>query len=186
MPPFTDARHNLYGSDSDPAMTCIRTGGSEMAGLHQTVLPAALAGALCFGCGGGADGAPSSADASTKAADSPSSGPVPIQIQVPPASGGPVTSEVQRIIDAALADASSRTGTAVTALVVASAEAVVWADGSLGCPQPGMAYTMALVPGYRVRIRAGDQLLDYHASGRGNLVLCPPGLAVDPAPVQSR
>jgi len=146
---------------------------------------AALAGALCFGCGGGADGAPSPADAATKAADSPSTGPVPIQIPLPPATAAPVTSELQRIIDAALADAARRTAMPVTALVVASAEAVVWADGSLGCPQPGVVYTMALVPGYRVRIRAGDRLLDYHASGRGYVVLCPAGMATDPLPAST-
>lgn len=153
-----------------------------MSTVLRTTMSAALAGALCFGCGGGADGAPSPAEASTKAADLPSSGPVPIRIPAPPAGGAPVTSELQRIIEAALADAASRTGMPVTALVVTSAEAVVWADGSLGCPQPGIAYTMALVPGYRVRIRAGDQLLDYHASGRGYLVLCPAGMSTDPLP----
>ena len=93
--------------------------------------------------------------------------------------------DLKAITDAALADASRRTGRPVAELGVASAESVVWADGSLGCPQPGMAYTMALVPGYRVRIRAGDELLDYHASTRGYLLLCPAGLAVDPTPLQS-
>jgi hypothetical protein len=41
---------------------------------------------------------------------------------------------------------------------------------------------MALVPGYRIRIQAGDNVLDYHASRRGYLVLCPPGRSVDPVP----
>ena len=40
-------------------------------------------------------------------------------------------------------------------LKVLSAEAVTWSDGSLGCPEPGMMYTQALVPGYRVQIRGG-------------------------------
>jgi hypothetical protein len=58
--------------------------------------------------------------------------------------------------------------------------AVTWPDGSLGCPQPGVNYTMALVPGYRIRVRAGERVLDYHASQRGYFVLCPGGMAVDP------
>ena len=45
-----------------------------------------------------------------------------------------------------------------------------------------MNYTMALVPGYRIRIKAGQQVLNYHASARGYWVLCPLGRAVDPAP----
>lgn len=85
------------------------------------------------------------------------------------------------ITDAVLVDAVKRTGMNKASLEVASAEAVTWADGSLGCPQPGMSYTMALVPGYRIKVRAGERVLDYHASQRGHFVLCPEGQAVDPA-----
>jgi hypothetical protein len=70
--------------------------------------------------------------------------------------------------------------------VLIGAEAVTWSDGSLGCPQPGMAYTQALVPGYRVRLRGPEGEMDYHASTRGALVLCPPGRAVKPVPGASR
>ena len=58
---------------------------------------------------------------------------------------------------------------------------MTWPDGSLGCPQPGINYTMALVPGYQIIVRAGEQRLDYHATRRGHFVLCPAGLAVEPA-----
>jgi hypothetical protein len=44
-----------------------------------------------------------------------------------------------------------------------------------------MNYTMALVPGYRILVRAGERLLDYHASRRGYFVLCPEGRSVPPA-----
>ncbi len=63
---------------------------------------------------------------------------------------------------------------------VISAEAVTWPDGSLGCPAPGGMYTMAQVPGYRIRIQAGPEVLDYHANRRGQLQLCPAGRAVEP------
>lgn len=76
-------------------------------------------------------------------------------------------------IRAAVDDAARRTGLDASALQVTSSEAVTWPDGSLGCPQPGVTYTMAPVPGYRVRIQAGDTELDYHASQRGYLVYCP-------------
>jgi hypothetical protein len=85
------------------------------------------------------------------------------------------------VTDAAVSDAAQRTGRKKPELVVESAEAVTWADGSLGCPEPGAMYTMALVPGYRIRVRAGGELLDYHASARGYFVLCPAGRAIDPA-----
>jgi hypothetical protein len=59
---------------------------------------------------------------------------------------------------------------------------VTWSDGSLGCPKPGMLYTQALVPGYRVKLKVGSEVWDYHASERGGVVLCPPGLAREPGP----
>ena len=78
------------------------------------------------------------------------------------------------------ADAARVTGREVGELVVESAEPVTWSDGSLGCPRPDMSYTQALVPGYRIRIRSGERVLDYHASQRGQFVLCPAGQSLDP------
>ncbi len=93
---------------------------------------------------------------------------------------------LQSVAQEALADASRLTGVERGKLVVVEAQAVTWQDGSIGCPQEGMRYTMALVPGYRVRIQAGDRLLDYHASSRGSPVLCPEGRAMDPLPSESQ
>jgi hypothetical protein len=92
----------------------------------------------------------------------------------------PSMSTLETLTESVLADAARQTGLERSTLVVESAEAVTWADGSLGCPQPGMNYTMALVPGFRVRVRAGERLLDYHASRRGQFVLCPPGRSAEP------
>jgi hypothetical protein len=93
---------------------------------------------------------------------------------------------LEQATQAALADAAQRGSVAVTALSVTSAEPATWRDGSLGCPEPDRMYTMALVPGYRIRIQSGSQSLDYHASARGALLLCPPGRAQDPLPGLSR
>lgn len=81
--------------------------------------------------------------------------------------------DLQSMIRTALADASRRTGRPAAELKVIGAEAVIWPDGSLGCAEPGAMYTMAPVRGYQIRIEAGKVLLDYHASERGQLVLCP-------------
>jgi len=89
-------------------------------------------------------------------------------------------------VQAARADAARRIGVAADALTLVSAEAVTWSDGSLGCPQPGMAYTQALVPGYRIVLRGPAGELDYHASARGALVLCPEGRGVAPLPGAAR
>jgi len=88
--------------------------------------------------------------------------------------------DLQSIVDAARLDASTRTGLSPEAIKVLSAERVTWSDGSLGCPSPGMLYTQALLPGFRVMLEAGGQVLDYHAGASGHLVLCPAGRAVEP------
>jgi hypothetical protein len=71
-----------------------------------------------------------------------------------------------------MADAASRTAVPQQDLVVTQADAVEWPDGSLGCPEEGMMYTMAIVPGYQVLVQAGDAQLDYRADQKGFFKLC--------------
>src|SRR5919106_2277575 len=85
----------------------------------------------------------------------------------------PVTGEVPAEIMAdLLADAAGRTGEEPEAIEVVKAEAVTWNDGSLGCPEPGMSYTMALVDGYHVILAAADDELDYRVTEQGGFRLC--------------
>ncbi len=91
-----------------------------------------------------------------------------------------VTGEVPAdLLDRILADAESRV-TTEAALTLVRAQAVTWSDGSLGCPEPGMSYTQALVEGYWVVLDAGDQTLDYRASASGAFKLCPDSMGVPP------
>lgn len=94
--------------------------------------------------------------------------------------------DLQAMIRVALADAMRHTGIDAAELRVTTAETVTWSDGSLGCPQPGMIYTQALVPGYRIRIDAAGDTLDYHAGQRGSPRLCPAGRSREPVAVDSR
>lgn len=93
-----------------------------------------------------------------------------------------MTPILKAMVEAALDDAARRTNIDRTKLTLLSAESVTWSDGSLGCPEPGKAYTQALVPGFRIRIKAGAEALDYHAGRRGLPMLCPAGRAIEPAP----
>ncbi len=90
------------------------------------------------------------------------------------------------VVQAARADAARRSALSPEVFETVSAESVTWSDGSLGCAQPDRLYTQALVPGYRVRLRGPAGVLDYHASQRGALVLCPPGQSAEPLPGPSR
>lgn len=76
------------------------------------------------------------------------------------------------LLEAIVDDAIARLDVERDEILVQRAEAVVWNDGSLGCPEPGTAYTQALVNGYWVVLRAGDRELDYRATDRGFFRLC--------------
>ena len=59
-------------------------------------------------------------------------------------------------------------GQETTGLTLTSQEAVEWRDGSLGCPAPGMMYTQALVPGYRLIFTDGTRTYEVHTGRQGS------------------
>jgi hypothetical protein len=162
------------------------TGRSLAVTMHELWVAATLLSGLMVGCARN-DVAPLAADQGRV-----SNAHLGASIPVPGASTSgekyiaTVNTHLQSITQAALAEAARHTGLAASALKLVSAESVTWSDGSLGCPQPGMLYTQALVPGYRIRIEARGELLDYHANARGGLSLCPAGRSMDPLPGDSR
>ncbi len=76
------------------------------------------------------------------------------------------------VLDPILAAAAERTGLAAAEITVVEAAQVTWPDGSLGCPEPGQAYTQALVDGYQVILDAGGEELDYRVGSGGSFRLC--------------
>ncbi len=104
------------------------------------------------------------------AADPPSSVTSPAPAMPSPPATPPADDAARTLLDAVLADAARRGGAAAQLVAF---EPVTWPDGSLGCPQPDRVYTQALVPGYRIVVRAGDAEHHYHASRRGQWVWCP-------------
>lgn len=81
---------------------------------------------------------------------------------------------LESLVQAALLDAARVSGKPRAEVRVLDAVAVDWPDGSAGCPEPGVLYTQAVVPGYRIRIQAGDAVLNYHATRHSQApVLCP-------------
>ncbi len=69
-------------------------------------------------------------------------------------------------------DLAARSGSDPSAITLVGAEAVVWNDGSLGCPQPGMVYPQVQIEGYHVILRVGDRNYDYRVGKGGSFVLC--------------
>lgn len=76
------------------------------------------------------------------------------------------------LLETIIDDAAGRAGVSPAEVEVVQARAVVWSDASLGCPQPGMFYTQALVSGYHVILSAGGQTFDYRVGSNNYFTLC--------------
>lgn len=84
-----------------------------------------------------------------------------------------VPSNLQPLVNDILADIEERTGFARSSAQLQSIAAVTWRDGSLGCPQPGMMYTQALVDGYRIIFEVNGKTMAYHTNGTRFFTYCP-------------
>jgi hypothetical protein len=87
----------------------------------------------------------------------------------------------QAILDPILKEAVALGKVARDQLVIARAESVIWNDGSLGCPEPGMMYTQAQVNGYWIVIEAAGQKYDFRVGSGGSFRLCPAGQGQPPS-----
>ncbi len=134
--------------------------------------------AACMSAGQSAEAVAPAVSAAPVAPAAPAAPAVPVE------PGTTVTDSLEAVIAAAVDDAVHRSGKPRESLKVTAAARVTWPDGALGCPEPGMLYTQALVPGYRVVVQAGETEYAYHAGARGQPTFCPPERAVPPAPGQ--
>ncbi len=76
------------------------------------------------------------------------------------------------LVQQALGDLAQQLSIPVEEIEVLSARSVVWPDGSLGCPRPGMVYPQVQVDGVRIELQAGERVYSYHGGGRRSLFLC--------------
>ena len=116
--------------------------------------------------GGGPDG-PSGDPAATPAEGSGEPGPS----GAPPATSGG-SSLPASITDPIVADAATSLGVEPSAVTIVEAKTESFSDGSLGCPEPGMMYTQAIVDGYQVIVEANGTQLDYRGSAPGKFRIC--------------
>ena len=85
----------------------------------------------------------------------------------------------------AVSDLADRLGLSAGDVRLVSEESVTWRDGSLGCPQKGMMYTQALVPGTLIVLAVGDLEYRYHAGqGRGAFYCSNPQSPLDVNPAE--
>ncbi|CAN5464599.1 hypothetical protein BH23ACT6_BH23ACT6_06000 [soil metagenome] len=87
-------------------------------------------------------------------------------------------------VAAAIEDLARRQGVPAREISVVQRLDVTWADGAIGCPQPGMQYSQALVPGQLLLLAIDDPAaaqpdttFAYHAGRGGTFRYC-----ADPQP----
>lgn len=132
--------------------------------------------ALLAGCGSQESPEPGSTDDTTPTTEdptteeptvpTPSDGdvtPLPPQADLPTGPVPPSVAERPQV-QKAVADLAGRLGVDEGAVKVAGYREVTWRDGSLGCPEPGMMYTQALVPGEQLVLEVDGGLYAYHAA----------------------
>jgi hypothetical protein len=76
------------------------------------------------------------------------------------------------LVTQAKTDLAARLGIDVAQVTVVSSTEVTWPDGSLGCPQPGMHYTQALIEGTQTILEANGTRYNYHSGGAMPPFLC--------------
>jgi hypothetical protein len=140
------------------------TGGSTVPPVSETTPPSSAP----------TSGPPTSSPGTTTPGSPPfSAQPLP-PASIPPAvsAGTPIEQDLPLVV-AAVDNLAEQLGIEADAVTVVQAVAVTWPDGSLGCPEPGMMYTQALVDGTFVLLEAGGVQYQYH--GGDPLFLCEPG-----------
>jgi hypothetical protein len=125
-----------------------------------------LLSSLLVACAAPGDASPSPSDAASTPPRSFDS------VPQSSASAGGAGGVPEEMLVAVVDQAASGAGVDPSEVEVMTAEAVTWSDGSLGCPEPGMSYTQALVPGYRVVVEIAGEQLSFHSDASGHFTFC--------------
>ena len=86
--------------------------------------------------------------------------------QLTPSSG------TQALVEQAKEDLAQRLSISTEQISLVEADAVVWPDASLGCPQLGIEYTQVTTPGYWILLEASGSQFPYHSDRGTQLFLC--------------
>lgn len=89
--------------------------------------------------------------------------------------------DIDRQVAFAKQELAVRLGIDTADIEVTTVRTVQWRSGAAGCPQPGMNYTMAIVPGVLILLEVGDDAYRYHAGVGREPFFCPAELAEAPA-----
>jgi hypothetical protein len=89
----------------------------------------------------------------------------------------------EKVLDAIINDLIQQTGVERVDIRTIRAEAVVWDDASLGCPDKGEPYLQKSIHGYWVVAQIEGVYYDYRVSNSGHFILCErKDMPTNPAP----
>ena len=89
--------------------------------------------------------------------------------------------QLESFVSQARSDLARRLEIEEAEITVINAQYVTWPNSALGCPEPDMMYTQALVSGYRIRLRADGALYHYHGAEDRPPSHCPARRVTQPA-----
>jgi hypothetical protein len=79
---------------------------------------------------------------------------------------------LEGLIETAKEDLAQRLSVQTSDIILVEANEVIWPDGSLGCPQPGMMYAQVLTSGYLIKLKYDIRDFEYHAGEDRSLTYC--------------
>jgi len=98
---------------------------------------------------------------------------------VSPTAPTPSNPAFQKLVRQAQEDLAQRLSIQADQIGLVEVRAVVWPDGGMGCPQPGMAYTQVQREGLFIRLRVGKRIYHYHSGGGSAPFLCEQSMTSD-------
>jgi len=93
-------------------------------------------------------------------------------VTVPPTTPVPSDPSEQELVVRAKEDLAGRLAIGVDQIKLVEAQAVDWADTSLGCPKPGRMYAQVITPGFRIVLEVKGRRYEYHTDRGRVVVLC--------------
>ncbi len=85
------------------------------------------------------------------------------QRQPEPVYNNSVIPEYAPVVDMAIQNLSERLKIPASDIQLVSEDAVDWPDTSLGFPEKGMMYAQVITPGFKIILKAGNKLYEYHS-----------------------
>ena len=98
--------------------------------------------------------------------------PKKIETQMPQPTFSSSIPGIESLIEKAKEDLAQQLSISTSQINLLEAQAVVWPDSSLGCPQPGMMYSQVLTPGYLILLGANNKDYEYHAGKGSDVIYC--------------